>query len=121
MLALDEQTKPDAYYVVVFTSFSNTNLALFSTVFLVSFSMEHETTKSGDEHIYYLKFVPEVFRKAFNNVTALIADSCSTNSSIAIKLNKPLLGWASHLFQLRVWKEIYEKKKDYFQDTHFKG
>ena len=64
--------------------------------------MGDETTLDADEHVGYLSYVLELFGYSFENVVALICDNCNTNKSIANKLSVPLIGCASHRFNLAV-------------------
>lgn len=96
---------------MVFASFSSTNLARFSTASLVLSSMEDKTAQSGNKHILFLEFVLEVFEKTFDSKTALISDNCSTYQSIATKVNKPFLRFASHRFQFFVQELISEDQE----------
>lgn len=68
--------------------------------------MEDETTQTVDQHIRFLSNTPSVFDSVFDNssdnITALIAENCSTNRSIASKLRNSFIGSSSHVFQLTV-------------------
>ncbi len=51
------------------------------------------------------------FGKLYENVVALLGDSCSTNRSFAEKFQKPSIGCASHRFNLCVQDMINPSKK----------
>ncbi len=50
----------------------------------------------------FSKYVSELFGKAYENVIALLGYNCSINQSIARKVNRPLVGCSSHIFNLCV-------------------
>lgn len=79
--------------------------------------MEDKTTASGNEHITFLKFVTRVFENSFFSAKVLIKDSCSTNFSIATKVNKLLDGCSMHRFQLAV-REVTEEQIDVVSRVH---
>lgn len=64
--------------------------------------MEHGLT--ADAHVECLRYVLSVYSKDISVAKFLIGDNCSTNQSMAKKLNIPLVGCASHRFNLAVGK-----------------
>lgn len=108
-LVFDGQTTPEAHYVAVFATFPDKTETGFKEICLALSPMENEETQDANEHITFLHFVLSIFQKTMVNVVALIGDNCSVNQSISAKLGIPLIGCASHRFQLAV-QEIL---KDY--------
>lgn len=107
-LVFDGQTTPEAHYVAVFATYPNENASGYLAACLAMSPLEDETTHSAEEHVEFLRFVLSVFGKDVSNVVALIADNCNVNRSISTKMGVPLIGCASHRFQLAV-KEILKE------------
>ena len=59
-----------------------------------------ETTLEANQHIEILNETLQLYGKSTDKVVALIADNCEVNKSIAEKQKKPMIGCASHRFQL---------------------
>ena len=101
-IVFDGWTAGTTHYLGVFSSFTAHNENGYSTRLLGFSPMGDETTLDADEHVGYLSYVLELFGYSFENVVALIGDNCNTNKSIANKLSLPLIGCASHRFNLAV-------------------
>lgn len=101
-IVFDGWTAGTTHYLGVFASFTAHNENGYSTRLLGFSPMGDETTLDADEHVGYLSYVLELFGYSFENVVALIGDNCNTNKSIANKLSLPLIGCASHRFNLAV-------------------
>lgn len=67
-----------------------------------------EDGQTADAHIEYVVSVLAIYGKDLANVKFLIGDNCSTNQSMATKLGVPLVGCASHRFNLAVIRFISE-------------
>jgi hypothetical protein len=65
-----------------------------------------EEGMTADAHIEYLGSVLAVYEKDKSMVKFLVADNCNTNKSIATKMRVPLIGCASHRFNLAVQRII---------------
>eukprot|EP00644_Phytophthora_capsici_P010759 jgi/Phyca11/104645/e_gw1.9.920.1 len=52
------------------------------------------------------KNILDVYNKTEDMVGFLVGDNCSTNQSIATKMGVPLVGCASHRFNLAVGKYL---------------
>jgi hypothetical protein len=65
---------------------------------------------TADAHIEYLEAILDVYDKRLSMIKFLVADNCSTNKSIATKLGVPLVGCASHRFNLAVTRVISESE-----------
>ncbi|KAG2778015.1 hypothetical protein PC116_g22924 [Phytophthora cactorum] len=75
---------------------------------LLVMSPPDERSRDGDAHIALLRNVLAVYNKTIDVILFLVADNCSTNHSIANKLGIPLVGCASHRFNLAVKKFLTE-------------
>ncbi|DBA00444.1 TPA: hypothetical protein N0F65_012975 [Lagenidium giganteum] len=59
-----------------------------------------ETGRTADVHRAHLEAVLSVYDKRVEIVKFLVGDNCSTNQALATKLGIPLVGCASHRFNL---------------------
>lgn len=85
-------------------------MATTSRACLAMSPKEDETNQDFYEHITFLRFFLELFGKDEWNVLGIVGDNCNVNQSISTKLGFPLLGCASHRFQLGV-REIIEEEE----------
>ncbi|DAZ95783.1 TPA: hypothetical protein N0F65_010285 [Lagenidium giganteum] len=69
-----------------------------------------EDGQTADVHIEYIKTILRVYHKKIAMVQFMVADNCSTNQSIASKLEIPMVGCASHRFNLAVKLYLAEYK-----------
>lgn len=72
--------------------------------------MEDETTQNLYKSIGFLTYVPKIFGKSFENVTAHTRDKLETSQSIK-KMKKPLIRYANQRFQPSFGEIISNKKK----------
>ena len=70
----------------------------------------NECSLSGSEHVDFFEYVLDLFGKSFNNVLCIISDNCSTNKSIENILRLPLVGGASHRFNLAMQDILKEEE-----------
>ena len=72
-----------------------------STLLLAFSSLCDGTTLYTDEHCTFIRWViQDVFRLSLESVVSFIADNCELNMSISRILEIPLVGCASHRFNL---------------------
>jgi len=69
---------------------------------LLALSPLDDGSQDADAHIELLRNVLAVYNKTVDMVQFIVADNCNTNRSIATKLGVPLVGCASHRFNLAV-------------------
>ena len=95
---------------------SNHFVAIFATVpsgenYLLSFStLPDKTNQNALNYIEFIKNTLRIYNKSLNNVLFLVGDNCSTNLSVANKVQKPFIGCASHRLNLAVNLIIEEEK-----------
>jgi hypothetical protein len=70
---------------------------------------------TADAHLEHLEAILSVYGKKLTMVKFLVGDNCSTNQSAATKLGVPLVGCASHRFNLAVGKFLVEYEDDITQ------
>lgn len=61
------------------------------------------------DHLDHLAKVLESFGRTFENILCLVGDNCSVNQSMARQLGVPLIGCASHKFNLAVRQWISQQ------------
>jgi hypothetical protein len=62
----------------------------------------------SNEHIEHLEKALKIYNKDLTDIMAVIGDNCSTNKSLAKKLQVPLIGCRSHILNLAI--------NDYFKN-----
>ncbi|KAG6962595.1 hypothetical protein JG688_00008523 [Phytophthora aleatoria] len=77
-------------------------------------------SQDADAHIKLFDCMLDVYNKTLDMVAFIVGDNCSTNQSIATKLDVPLVGCASHRFNLAVNKYLAEYFSPYTESllTH---
>ena len=109
------------HYLVIFASFT-TNCFRGYRVKLLTFSpLSDDCRLDSDEHVDFIKFILNYYGKSLSNVTCVIGDNCNVKKS-SNKLSKPLIGCASHRFNLAVYDIISSDRDiiDKIQDLMFK-
>ncbi|KUF77507.1 hypothetical protein AM587_10002609 [Phytophthora nicotianae] len=71
---------------------------------LLGLSPLADGTQTADAHVQLFKSTLDVYNKTLSMVAFMVGDNCNTNRSIATKLGVPLVGCASHRFNLAVNK-----------------
>ncbi|EGZ06982.1 hypothetical protein PHYSODRAFT_530223 [Phytophthora sojae] len=71
---------------------------------LLGMSPLEDGDQMADAHIKLFKNILDVYDKTSDMVGFLVGDNCATNQSIATKIGIPLVGCASHRFNLAVNK-----------------
>lgn len=73
--------------------------------------LQDESTLGADEHYELITYFLGLYGKSWGNVVALVGDNCSVNKRLAVKSSTPLVGCASHRFNLGV-QYIIEQHSD---------
>ena len=68
---------------------------------------------------FIIHVLEKVFGKSLENIVCLVGDNCPTNQSLADLCNLPLVGCASHRFNLEVMKELLQYESIIAQVCHF--
>ncbi|KAG2908868.1 hypothetical protein PC129_g7306 [Phytophthora cactorum] len=69
---------------------------------LLSIAPMEEGDLTAQSHCLFIQRIIELFHQSEANLAFLIGDNCATNRAIATRLNVPLIGCASHRFNLAV-------------------
>jgi ABC-type antimicrobial peptide transport system permease subunit len=103
-------------YVAVFASFIHANVpkkgvrsvscttSLFLFLALLGFSpmLEGDFDMTSQSHMNLLEHILGVFNRTLENVLCLVGDNCAVNTHLADLCGLPLVGCASHRFNLEV-------------------
>ncbi|OWY93765.1 hypothetical protein PHMEG_00036715, partial [Phytophthora megakarya] len=76
-----------------------------------------EERQSAEAHVDYIWAVLDVYEKEMDMVKFIVGDNCSTYQNIATGLGIPLIGCASHRFNLAInrFLQDYQPQIDQFQ------
>ncbi|KAF0706983.1 hypothetical protein AaE_013834 [Aphanomyces astaci] len=110
-IVYDGWTSGSTHYVAMFATFSNDSHRGYEKVLLAMSPMNEEESLSAAAHVQYLDFVLGVYGKDRENVVALIGDNCSTNRAFARLAGVPMIGCASHRFNLFVGDVLAEHEE----------
>ena len=88
------------HYIGVYTVYAKDGKRI--SVMLAFAPLIDETTMSADSHIDLILFALSVYKKSINNIQFMVADNENLNKAVADKLGVPLIGCASHIFNLAV-------------------
>lgn len=71
---------------------------------LLAFSplLEDAFDFTAESHKKFMDFYLDHYGKSMENVVCLVGDNCATNQALADLCGKPLVGCASHRFNLEV-------------------
>ncbi|KAF1331975.1 hypothetical protein FI667_g3996, partial [Globisporangium splendens] len=101
-LMFDGWTCGSAHYVGIYTVFAHDGVRHQP---LLSLS-PMESGQSAGAHIEMIDNVLRLYEKQLNMVLFIVADNCATNQAIAKKLSVPLVGCASHHFNLAMTRYL---------------
>ena len=99
-ILLDGWTYNSTHYVGVFASYSSTDANGYQTALLTFSPLLSELSLTALEHKNLLDFTLSIYGKNITNVIAICGDNCETNKALASLCQKPLMGGASHRFNL---------------------
>ena len=114
-LVLDGWTKNSTHFLGVFASSASPNINGFETVLLAFSPFLSEKEFTATAHYELLEFILNIYGKSFENVIAFCGDNAEVNKSLANLCNLPLIGCASHRFNIAVMnflkphKDLLEK------------
>jgi hypothetical protein len=111
-LLFDGWTAGTVHYVALFASYVN-NAGIQKEHLLALAPLITEEELGAQQHIEFIEATLALYSKTLSNVVVLIADNCNTNRKISNNLAIPLLGCASHRFNLAVNKWINDHPRYY--------
>ena len=101
-LIIDGWSKGSTHFVGLFASYPWNNRNGYRTALLTFSPLENETSFTAADHVDFIKYTLSIYEKNLENVVALIGDNAEVNKSMAKLLGIPLIGCASHKFNLAV-------------------
>lgn len=101
-LVIDGWTKRSTHFIGLFASYPCNNQNGYCTVLLAFSPMVSETSFTASDHVEFIEYVLSVYNKNLENVVAITGDNAEVNKSIANLCKMPLIGCASHKFNLAV-------------------
>ncbi|OWY96167.1 hypothetical protein PHMEG_00033634 [Phytophthora megakarya] len=106
-LMFDGWSHSSMHYVAVYAVFEADGAVKLQ---LLALSPLQDGSKDDDLHIELLDGVLDVYDKRLAMVACVVGDNCSTNQTIATEIGVPLVGCASHRFNLAVNRYITENE-----------
>jgi hypothetical protein len=111
-LLFDGWTAGTVHYIAFFPSYVN-NAGIQKEHLLALAPLITEEELGAQQHGEFIEATLALYSKTLSNIVVLIADNCNTNRKIANNLAIPLLGCASHRFNLAVNKWISDHPRYY--------
>lgn len=110
-LMIDGWTKSATHFIALFACYPTDSDPGYSTVLLAFSPLCDETQLTAQAHYDFIAWVLDsVYNKSMDNVVAIIGDNCEVNKAMCNLAGLPLIGCASHRFNLAVkkWLQQYE-------------
>jgi hypothetical protein len=111
-LLFDGWTAGTVHYVALFPSYVN-NVGIQKEHLLALAPLTNEEELGVQQHVEFIEATLALYSKTLSNIVVLTADNCNTNRKISNKLTIPLLGCASHRFNLAMNKWITDHPRYY--------
>lgn len=108
-LEFDGWTSGSVHYVALFASYMKNGV--HKETLLALAPLLNEETLGAEQHIEFIGATLELYNKALDNVVAFIGDNCATNRKISNETNIPLIGCASHRFNLAIHAWLKENEE----------
>ena len=99
---IDGWTKNSTHFVGVFASYSAANSQGYDSALLSFSPLFSETSFTANDHYQFLEWLLSVSGKTMSDVIAIIGDNAEVNKALSNLCEKPLIGCASHRFNLAV-------------------
>jgi len=117
-LEFDGWTSGSTHYIAIFASYCVDGVQ--NEILLALAPLLNEESLDAEQHIDFIKATLDIFDKKIENVVALIGDNCATNQKISRLTGIPLVGCASHKFNLAVnkWLESNPVFNDIITKVH---
>ena len=103
-LVIDGWTKNSTHFVAILANFHAETKVGFEQIMLAFSPMVSETSFRAIDHFGFIEWVLGRYGKSLDNVVAVIGDNVSTNKALADMCKTPLIGCASHRFNLAMKK-----------------
>lgn len=107
-IMFDGWTDSHMHYVAIFATYMYNGK--YCETMLACGPVMKEDELTAQQHIDFLEATLDVYKRSLSNVVCLIGDNCSVNCKIASDTSIPLIGCASHKFNLAVEHWIDSQK-----------
>jgi len=104
------------HYVALFALYTKNGVHK-ETLLALALLLDEEDL-GAEQHIDFIKAMLDLYKKTLDNVVAFIGDNCATNRKIPTETTIPLIGCASHCFNLAVnysclyaWGLVYNLRR----------
>ena len=108
-IIIDGWKEGTTHYIALFASFAD-NAGVGQYPLLAIAPPFDETTYTAENHKAFIGDVLELFGKSIENLIYLVADNASVNTCLANLLGIPMIGCASHRFNLACKKYLQESE-----------
>ena len=99
------------HFMAVFATYVDESATVgYAKVLLTIAPLGEGVSFTAKDHYDFVTYVLNVYHKTWENVVCLVGDNCNTNKALATIAKRPLVGCASHRFNLAV--------KDVLKDYH---
>ena len=109
-LVFDGWSCSDTHYLAFFATYPFENVVGYEIVLLAFSPMGDEKSLDAIEHHKFIVKTLKIYKKSLANVVAFVADNCPTNYSTATLSCVPMIGCASHRFNLAVMDVVNQHK-----------
>jgi len=99
-LVFDGWSSNGIHFVSLFCVFSNSTKDFKSPVLLKFSPLENEEDLGADSHLEFIIDSVESYGKTRANILFLVSDNCAVNIAVSTRSGIPLIGCASHRFNL---------------------
>jgi hypothetical protein len=97
------------HYIAIFAGYQHPKTGEYNEVLLALTPTLDEDDMGANAHIELFESTMDIYGLEKSNILCLIGDNCNTNKAISDRWDVPLVGCASHRFNLAVKKWIREQ------------
>jgi len=90
------------HYIAIFAGYQHVKSGDYNEVLLAISPTLEEDDLGADAHIALFESTLELYGVSKDNIACIIGDNCNTNKAISTRWNIPMVGCASHRFNLAV-------------------
>lgn len=108
-LMLDGWTECRTHYIAIIVIYKTSDIVRETLLAIAPLLQEDDL--GAEQHLAFIEATLKIYGKNLSNVIAFIGDNCSVNKSLSTISEIPLIGCASHKFNLAVeqWIESHQE------------
>lgn len=107
-IVFDGWSSGDTHYLAIFATYPAETTDGYQTVLLTFSPMGDETKLDAEEQVKFIHKTLSFYKKGIDNIICVIADNCPVNKRTARLISVPMVGCASHRFNLAVMDIVGE-------------